>query len=74
MARQLHLFKGDHADTAAAVIAPQVSAGDDVTVAVLGGATPPALSPAAAIRRVPDELSYDGLVALIFEADAVVTW
>ena len=74
MARPLHLFKGDHADTAVAVIAPQLAAGDEVTVAVLGGATPPALSPEVTIRRVPDDLSYDGLVALIFEADAVVTW
>jgi hypothetical protein len=74
MARRLHLFKGDHADTAAAVIAPQIAAGDEVTVALLGGVAPPPLPADVAIRRVPDDLSYEGLAELVFAADAVVSW
>ena len=72
--RRLHLFKGDHADVAAHVIAPQVAAGDDVTVAVLGDAVPPGLPAGVLVRRVPDDLSYEALLELIFGADAVVTW
>ena len=72
--RRLHLFKGDHATTAAAIIAPQVAAGDEVTVALLGGVVPPALPADVSIRRVPEDLSYEALAELIFAADAVVTW
>ena len=74
MARRLHLFKGDHAATVAAVVAPQLAAGDEVTIALLGGAAPPPVPAAATVRRVPDDLSYDGLAQLIFAVDAVVSW
>ena len=74
MARQLHVFKGDRAPIAAAVIAPQIAAGDEVTVAVLGNATPPPLPAEVTVHRIPGELSYDALVELIFAADSVITW
>ena len=74
MARRLHLFKGDHEADAVAAITPQVAAGDEVTVAILGDVAPPAVPPSASVRRVPDELSYDALIELIFASDAVVTW
>jgi len=74
VARVLHLFKGDHAAEAAAVITAQLSAGDHVTIALLDAATAPALPAGAETRRVPDELSYERLAELIFSADHVVTW
>lgn len=74
MARVLHLFKGAHAGEALAVIEPQAAAGDEVTVALLGGAAVPALPTGVSIRRVPDDTSYEGLLELIFSADHVVAW
>ncbi|MBM4439150.1 MAG: hypothetical protein FJ027_01905 [Candidatus Rokubacteria bacterium] len=74
MARILHVLKGDHAATALSVIAPQVAAGDEVGVALLGGAAAPDLPAGVTVHRVPDETSYERLLALIFEADHVVTW
>jgi hypothetical protein len=74
MARRLHLFKGDHATMVAAVIAPQVAAGDHVTIALLGGVASPPLPAAVTVRRVPDDLSYEALAKLVFAADAVVSW
>ena len=73
MARVLHLFKGDHAAEAAAVITAQVGAGDHVTVALLDAATPP-LPGGVETKRVPAELSYEQLAELIFASDHVVTW
>jgi len=51
----------------------QSAAGDLVTLALLPGAavTPPPGIPA---RRVPDELSWEGLLEEIFEADQVIAW
>ena len=74
MAHRLHLVKGDHVGTAAAVIAADRAAGDEVTVAVLDGRGPAGIPPGVTVRRVPDDLSYEALVELIFAADAVVTW
>jgi hypothetical protein len=74
MARMVHIFKGDHAAEAGAVISPQVAAGDDVTVVLLAGTAPPALPAAVKIQRVPEETSYERLLELIFAADHVVTW
>jgi hypothetical protein len=74
MARALHLFKGEHGVEASAVIARAVAAGDQVEVALLAGAAVPTLPAGVAVHRVPDELSYDRLVELVFAADAVVTW
>lgn len=74
MAQVLHLFKGDHAAEAAAVISPQVAGGDQVTVALLGDAAAPALPTGVTVHRVPAELSYERLVEMIFASDHVVTW
>jgi hypothetical protein len=74
MARVLHLFKGDHAAEASAVIAAQLDAGDQVTLALLDAAAPPALAGPVETHRVPADLPYDRLVELIFAADHVLTW
>ncbi len=74
MGAVLHLLKGGDSRLAATVIAGQVAAGDRVTVAVLHGAPVPALPPGVRLLRVPDDLSYAGLLEAIFEADQVVTW
>ena len=74
MSRVLHLFKGTHPDEALAVIAPQVADGDEVTVALLGGATAPALPAGVTVQRVPEDASYERLLELIFAADHVVSW
>jgi hypothetical protein len=74
MSRVLHLFKGAHPREAVAVIAPQAAAGDEVTVALLGGAAPPPLPAGVTVQRVPEDASYERLLELIFAADHVVTW
>jgi hypothetical protein len=74
MPRALHVLKGDHTGQAAAVIEAQLAAGDAVTVALIGGIAAPALPERAVVHRVPDEVSWERLLELIFEADSVVTW
>ncbi len=74
MPRILHLLKGDDASLALAVIAQQQAAGDDVTVALLPGASAPPLPAGVALQRVPEELSWEALLERIFEADQVITW
>ncbi len=74
MARVAHIFKGDHAAEAGAVIAAQIAAGDEVTVALLADTAPPTLPAGVKIQRVPEETSYEHLLELIFAADHVVTW
>jgi hypothetical protein len=73
MARVLHLLKSPDGALALEVIGQQRAAGDTVTVALLPGAT---LAPPAGVtaRRVPDDLSWDGLLEAIFGADQVMTW
>jgi hypothetical protein len=74
MAAALHLLKGGDASLALAVVAHQLEAGDRVTIALLPGASAPVLPPGVAVRRLPDDLSYDELLELVFAADHVVTW
>jgi len=74
MAGMLHMFKGDHAAEAVAVIAAQVAAGDRVAVALLAGAVVPRLPTGVEVHRVPEDASYERLLELIFAADSVVTW
>jgi hypothetical protein len=74
MPRALHVFKGDHAAQATVVINAQVAAGDDVTVALIGGVDAPALPRSVAVHRVPDDIAWERLLELIFEADSAVTW
>lgn len=73
MARVLHLLKPGDTGLALEMIDHQSAAGDLVTVALLPGATasPP---PGVPARRIPDELSWDGLLEEIFEADQVIAW
>jgi hypothetical protein len=75
MSRVLHLLTGgDDAGLALAVVDQQRSVGDDVTVALLPGASAPALPAGVAAPRVPAELSWEALLERIFEADQVITW
>ena len=77
MAKFLHLLQGDDSSTVAVpVIAENCrQAGADVTVVLLEGAPPPALPPAARVRRLAGgDLDYASLLDLIFESDHVVTW
>jgi hypothetical protein len=74
MARVLHLLKGADVSLAAGVVDQQRAAGDDVAVALLPGASPPPLPPGVALHRVPTDLSWEGLLERIFEADQVITW
>lgn len=74
MAAVLHLLKASDASLARVAIAQSLAAGDRVTVVLLPGAARPELAAGAAVHRVPNELSWDRLVELIFESDQVVTW
>ena len=74
MTRVLHLLKGDDADLMLNVIARQKSAGDEVTVVRLPGATTIAPSVDITVLRVPDDLTYETLLQRIFESDQVITW
>ena len=74
MASALHLLKGSDVDLALATLASQLAAGDRVTVALLHGAPSPKLPPGVQVHRVPEDLSYDQLLDLIFESDRVTAW
>ena len=73
MARVLHLLKSPDAALALEVVAQQRAAGDAITLVLLPGTavTTPA---GVTVRRVPDDLSWEGLLEQIFEADQVITW
>jgi len=73
MARTLHVLKGGDTALARTTIERQLAAGDAVTVALLPGATAPALPAGAPVHRVPDQWSYERLLEAVFEADQVVT-
>jgi hypothetical protein len=74
MAKALHLLKGDDASLALATVARQLAAGDTVTIVALHGATVPSVPAGAALRRLPEELSYEQLLEAMFEADQVIAW
>jgi hypothetical protein len=74
MATALHLLKGAHTELALTTIGGQLAAGEAVTLALLHGASAPPVPPGVRVVRVPDELSHDGLLELIFAADHVTTW
>jgi len=74
MARVLHLLSRHDAPLAADVIGQEIEAGDDVTVALLGGLAAPDLPDGVQVRRVPEQLSYQRLLEEIFAADQVITW
>jgi hypothetical protein len=74
MAAVLHLVKAADAGLARAAIERQVQAGHRVSVALLHGAPAPDLPTGVRLLRVPEEVPYEGLLDLIFEADQVVTW
>jgi hypothetical protein len=73
MSAVLHLLKGP-TPLAADVIARQRAAGDEVTVALLPGAGEVAFLSDLSPRRVPEDLSFDALLALIYAADQVIAW
>jgi hypothetical protein len=73
MSGVLHLLTADTA-LAWATIAAQHEAGDQVTVVLLPGAPAVKLPPSLPVHRVPDDLSWAGLLDKIFAADQIVTW
>lgn len=70
----LHLWKGGEPGLAVATMARQAARGDRVTLAVLHGVPPPPVGAGIAVTRVPEELPWEGLLELIFQADQVVAW
>jgi len=74
MATVLHLVKSPEVTLVLTSIHHQVAAGDGVTVALLHGAPVPAVPAGVRLLRVPEQLSHDGLLDLIFASDHVVTW
>ena len=74
MTTVLHVIKGPLSDLARATIAEEVAAGDRIVIALLDGAPDPALPATVPIHRIPSELSYDGLLERVFEADQVIAW
>ena len=74
MPRVLHLLKGDEPSLAVAVITQQLAGGEEVTVALLPGASAPTLPAGVSLSRVPDQMSWTALLERIFEADQVITW
>jgi hypothetical protein len=74
MAKALHLLKGDDASLAMATVARQLAAGDTVTVVALHGAAVPSVPVGVTVRRVPEELTYEGLLEAMFENDTVIAW
>jgi hypothetical protein len=74
MGRALHLLKSQDTGLVAATVARQVAAGDAVTVVALHGMTAPTLPAGVVVRRVPEDLSWDGLLEAMFQADQVVAW
>jgi hypothetical protein len=74
MATVLHLLKGDASPLTRATIEHQRTAGDRVTVVLLEGATAPPCPSGVALHRVPEDVGYDHLIDLVFEADQVIAW
>jgi hypothetical protein len=74
MAKALHLVKGGDASLALATASRQLAAGDIVTVVAMHGVTLPSVPLGITVRRVPEELSYEGLLEAMFEHDTVIAW
>ena len=74
MARTLHLLNGEDNALASATIARQIAAGDTVSVVALPGAHVPHLPADLTVRRAPDEISWQQVLAAMFEADQVIAW
>ena len=71
----LHLIKGDSAALAGVVIEANLREADArVTVVLLDGAAAPSLPAGVAVRRLPGDLDYAGLLDLVFAHDHVITW
>ena len=73
MSTVLHLLGANDPRRALPVIAGQLAAGDQVTVALVGSSDPP-LPPDVAVHRVPDRLSWEQLLELIFATDQTFSW
>ena len=69
----LHLLGHNDPAPALPIILGQLASGDAVTVAMLGPLVPP-LPRGLEMRRVPDELSWEQLLDLIFTADQTFSW
>ena len=74
MASAVHLLRRGDPALAIAVMARQLAQGDTVTAVLLDGAAAAGLPAGVTIRRVPEDLSHEALLELIFAGDSVVTW
>ena len=75
MATFLHLVKRDSAALAGVVIESTLREADArVTVVLLDDAVAPSLPAGVAVRRLPGDLDYAGLLDLVFAHDHVITW
>ena len=76
MAAFVHLVKRDSPLLARSVIAAQGASGvAHITVVLLNDTDTPDVPPGVVVRRLAaDDLDYNGLLDLIFEADHVLTW
>ena len=74
MAKILHLLKGAPSALAEAAIHRQLDDGDHVMVALLEGAPAIEVPAGVTVHRVSTDLSYDGLLEKIFDADQVIAW
>jgi hypothetical protein len=71
----LHLLtRADDARALSAIEREREDADTRVEIVLLPGATAPALPAGLTARRVPDDLSYDELLDLIFSSDQVIAW
>ena len=75
MTAVLHLLTNGDRTRALPVIERQRGDADtSVAVVLLPGATASPLPDGLVARRVPDELSYEELLDLIFASDQIVAW
>jgi hypothetical protein len=75
MTAVLHLLTHGDSTRALPVIERQREAADtSIAVVLLPGAIAPPLPDGLMPRRVPDELSYEELLDLIFASDQVIAW
>jgi hypothetical protein len=75
MATVLHLVKSRaHDELVRTTIGQQLADRDGVTVALLHEGPEPPLPAGVRVLRVPDDLTHDALLELIFASDHVLTW
>jgi hypothetical protein len=70
----VHVLTGPPDAIVDTTVAAQRAAGDDITIVLVGRASAPASAKGLTVRHAPDEVSWSGVLDLIFAADQVVCW